>query len=178
MPLGCCLWVEHGRRLASCFYAVVREWFLPPLFQGLRVYRSGPLNVAVRGAWTEVSQLFLCSGLWKIFNPVVSGGRMCFNEEPLDAATVTGALAEVIQYFLLHWLVTDIYFCRCEWSMGEVSQLWFVKDINPDVSRDDCAWALWVVAIWKDFPSPGSFWRWKFDELGSLHNVLAGLMVG
>ena len=25
--------------------------------------------------------------------------------------------------------------------MGEVSQLWFVKDINPDVSRDDCAWA-------------------------------------
>ena len=48
--------------------AVFTQWFVndfyPPLFQGLRVYRSGPLNaVAVRGAWTEVNQLFLCSGL-------------------------------------------------------------------------------------------------------------------
>ena len=45
---------------------------------------------------------------------------MCFSERTLDAATVGGALAKVIQLFFIHWLVIDIYPCCCEWSMGRV----------------------------------------------------------
>ena len=69
---------------------------------------------------------------------------MCFNERPWDAATVSGALAEVSQ-LVIYALVSDsnLYLCCCECSMVEVSQLlvkqWFERDINPDVSRDDCA---------------------------------------
>ena len=39
---------------------------------------------------------------------------MCFNERPWDAATVSGALAEVSQLLVKQW---------------------YERDINPDVSR-------------------------------------------